>query len=52
VARIAGVAPITVSRALSLPNSVAPATRERIVAAVASVGYIPNRVAGSLSENS
>lgn len=51
VARIAGVAPITVSRALRLPGSVAPATRERIAEAVASLGYIPNRVAGSLSSN-
>lgn len=51
VARIAGVAPITVSRALSLPGSVAPATRQRIAEAVASLGYIPNRIAGSLSSN-
>lgn len=51
VARLAAVAPITVSRALSFPESVAPATRERILDAVASLGYIPNRVAGSLSSN-
>jgi LacI family gluconate utilization system Gnt-I transcriptional repressor len=51
VARLAAVAPITVSRALSFPESVAPATRERIMEAVAAVGYIPNRVAGSLSSN-
>lgn len=51
VARIAGVAPITVSRALSMPDTVAPATRQRIAEAVAALGYIPNRVAGSLSSN-
>ena len=51
VARLAAVAPITVSRALSLPESVAPATRQRIMEAIAAVGYIPNRVAGSLSSN-
>jgi LacI family gluconate utilization system Gnt-I transcriptional repressor len=51
VARLAEVAPITVSRALSFPETVAPATRERILRAVASLGYIPNRVAGSLSSN-
>jgi LacI family gluconate utilization system Gnt-I transcriptional repressor len=51
VAKIAGVAPITVSRALSFPDSVAPATRQRIAEAVASLGYIPNRIAGSLSSN-
>ena len=51
VARLAEVAPITVSRALSFPASVAPATRQRIMEAVSSLGYIPNRVAGSLSSN-
>ncbi|MGN6303600.1 MAG: LacI family DNA-binding transcriptional regulator [Mesorhizobium sp.] len=51
VARIAGVAPITVSRALRLPDTVAPETRRRIEEAVASLGYIPNRIAGSLSSN-
>src|SRR5690349_1376659 len=51
VACLAEVAPITVSRALSFPSAVAPATRERIMAAVSSLGYIPNRVAGSLSSN-
>jgi hypothetical protein len=51
VAEIAGVAPITVSRALRLPETVAPETRQRIAEAVASLGYIPNRVAGGLSSN-
>jgi LacI family transcriptional regulator, gluconate utilization system Gnt-I transcriptional repressor len=48
IAARAGVAPITVSRALSHPDKVQPATRERILAVIDSVGFIPNRVAGSL----
>jgi len=51
VARLAGVSPITVSRALASPHRVARQTRERVVAAVEATGYIPNRVAGSLSSN-
>jgi LacI family gluconate utilization system Gnt-I transcriptional repressor len=51
VARLAGVSPITASRALSLPDAVAPATRQRVAEAVRSLGYIPNRVAGGLSSN-
>jgi LacI family transcriptional regulator, gluconate utilization system Gnt-I transcriptional repressor len=51
VAEIAGVAPITVSRALRLPDTVAPETRQRIADAISTLGYIPNRVAGSLSSN-
>lgn len=49
VARIAGVSPITVSRALNHPDMVSPATRERVMAAVEATGYIPNSVAGSLA---
>jgi LacI family gluconate utilization system Gnt-I transcriptional repressor len=51
VARLAGVAPMTVSRALSFPDLVSPETREKVAAAVAAIGYIPNRVASSLSSN-
>lgn len=51
VARQAGVAPITVSRALRDPGTVSPATRERIDRAVRAVGYVPNLVAGSLASN-
>jgi LacI family gluconate utilization system Gnt-I transcriptional repressor len=51
VARLAGVAPMTVSRALSFPDLVSAETREKIAAAVAAIGYIPNRVASSLSSN-
>jgi LacI family gluconate utilization system Gnt-I transcriptional repressor len=51
VARIARVAPITVSRALRTPELVAKATREQIQRAIEATGYIPNLVAGSLSSN-
>jgi DNA-binding LacI/PurR family transcriptional regulator len=38
----------TISRALSRPEVVAPATRERILAAVKEFGFQPNRIARSL----
>ncbi|MDR6215346.1 LacI family DNA-binding transcriptional regulator [Paracidovorax wautersii] len=49
VAQLAGVAPMTVSRALSNPQQVSEAVRERVRAAVASSGYVPNLIAGALS---
>ncbi len=49
VATAAGVAPITVSRALNAPDTVSEALRERIGAAVAALGYVPNRMAGALA---
>lgn len=52
VAHEAGVAPITVSRALNQPDTVSAALRERITEAVDSLGYVPNRVAGSLASAS
>jgi LacI family gluconate utilization system Gnt-I transcriptional repressor len=48
VAARAGVSVITVSRALREPAKVAEGTRERILSAVAAMGYVPNLVAGSL----
>jgi LacI family gluconate utilization system Gnt-I transcriptional repressor len=51
VARLAGVSPMTVSRVLSAPHLVAPETLLRVQAVVASMGYVPNKVAGSLSSN-
>jgi LacI family gluconate utilization system Gnt-I transcriptional repressor len=51
VARLAGVSPMTVSRVLSSPQLVAPETLLRVQAIIDSLGYVPNRVAGSLSSN-
>jgi LacI family gluconate utilization system Gnt-I transcriptional repressor len=48
VARAAGVSLITASRALSNPDVVSRATRERVHQAVEATGYIPNLLAGGL----
>ena len=47
VAQLAGVSPITVSRALRTPGLVAEATRLKIEAAVDATGYVPDLVARS-----
>lgn len=49
VARRAGVAPITVSRALSAPGSVSAPLRQQIEDAVAALGYVRNQFAGALA---
>lgn len=49
VAKEAGVAPITVSRALNTPDKVSAKLRERVDQAVASLGYVPNLIAGGLA---
>lgn len=49
VAREARVSTMTVSRALRDPALVSPAARERVQAAVARLGYIPNRAARTLA---
>jgi LacI family gluconate utilization system Gnt-I transcriptional repressor len=48
VAQVAGVSPITVSRAISNPAQLAPATLRRVMHAIAETGYVPNLVAGGL----
>ncbi len=48
VAEAAGVSPGTVSRALTRPEKVAESTRTRVLAAVRSLGYVPNRAASAL----
>ncbi len=48
VARAAGVSPSTVSRALSMPALVSPATRDRVQRAAEQLAYQPNRVARGL----
>ncbi|MCW5633936.1 MAG: LacI family DNA-binding transcriptional regulator [Rubrivivax sp.] len=49
VARIAGVAPITASRALNTPDRVSPEVLAKVQQAVARTGYVPNRLAGGLA---
>jgi LacI family gluconate utilization system Gnt-I transcriptional repressor len=49
VARLAGMSPITVSRALHNPKLVRPETAERAREAAAAIGYIPNMLANSLA---
>ena len=45
---MAGVSPITVSRALSNPGRVSASTREKVLAAVAATGYAVNPLASGL----
>lgn len=49
VAEKAGVSKITVSRVLRSPDKVKPETRERVRAAIAELGYVPDEAAGGLS---
>lgn len=49
VAAVAEVTKITVSRYLREPARVAPATAERVRAALAATGYVPNKQAGLLA---
>jgi len=48
VAKLAGVAPITVSRAVNNSGYVSQKTRERIEAAIEELGYVPNMLGPSL----
>ena len=49
VARLAGVAPITASRAVNTPEQVSPEVRQKVADAIARTGYVPNRLAGGLA---
>ncbi len=49
VAALAGVAPITASRALNTPDKVSADVRTRVLTAVQRTGYVPNRLAGGLA---
>jgi LacI family transcriptional regulator, gluconate utilization system Gnt-I transcriptional repressor len=51
VARLAGVAPITASRALNKPEQVSEEVRRKVTEAVQRTGYVPNRLAGSLASS-
>ena len=48
---MAGVAPITASRALNTPSAVSPEVLQRVRAAVERTGYVPNMLAGGLASN-
>ena len=50
VAHAADVSAISVSRFFNQPEQVSQPLRERIQAAVETLGYVPNRVAGGLTE--
>ncbi len=49
VARAAGVSPMSVSNAFKRPDIVLPETRDRILAVARQLGYVPNRIAGTLA---
>jgi LacI family gluconate utilization system Gnt-I transcriptional repressor len=51
VAKLAGVAPITASRAINKPDSVSAEVLLKVQAAVDRTGYVPNRMAGSLASS-
>lgn len=51
VAKVAGVSPITVSRALSRPDMVRSKTLDKVNAAVRQTGYVKNMLAGGLASN-
>ncbi|QIG47760.1 LacI family DNA-binding transcriptional regulator [Nordella sp. HKS 07] len=49
VAALASVTKMTVSRVLRQPEKVNPETRKRVSSAMLKLGYVPNRLAGSLT---
>lgn len=49
VARLAGVAPITASRAINTPEQVSEDVRKKVHDAILRTGYVPNRLAGGLA---
>lgn len=51
VAARAGVSPITVSRAMRIPDRVSEETRKRVFQAVDDLGYVLDQTAGTLSSN-
>ncbi|WP_122663946.1 LacI family DNA-binding transcriptional regulator [Pseudomonas viridiflava] len=51
VAKVAGVSPMTVSRALHRPELVSEKTRDKVREAVRATGYVSNMLAGGLASN-
>jgi len=52
VAKLAGVAPITVSRVINQSGYVSPETQTRVEAAAVELNYVPNMLAHSLRSKS
>jgi len=51
VAKVAGISAMSVSRAINTPEKVSIKTKEKVKKAIATTGYIPNKLAGSLASN-
>ncbi len=51
VAKLAGVAPITASRAVNTPDQVSPDVLKKVQEAITKTGYVPNRMAGGLASS-
>lgn len=49
IAKLAGVAPITASRALNTPDQVSAKVLQKVTEAVTSTGYVRNHIAGGLA---
>jgi LacI family transcriptional regulator, gluconate utilization system Gnt-I transcriptional repressor len=49
VSDAAGVSEMTVSRVLRARGDVSPATREKVLRAARTLGYVPNKIAGALA---
>jgi LacI family transcriptional regulator len=49
VARLTGVSTATVSRVLNRPSDVSPALRERVLAEIEAIGYVPHGAARTLA---
>ena len=52
ISELAGVSEMTASRVLRGKGEASPVTRDRVLEAAQKVGYVPNRIAGSLSSKS
>lgn len=51
VAKVAGVAPITASRAINTPDKVSNEVLVKVQEAISRTGYVPNRLAGGLASS-
>ena len=49
VSKVSGVSEMTVSRVLRNRGDVSAATREKVLNATKSLGYVPNKIAGALA---